>query len=690
LGVEQFLGYAIPGVPYGCAYALFAVGLVLTYQTTGVFNFAFGAQAFASAFVFFVLVQNVGLPLWLAFLIAVVIGAPLLGLVFDRLLFRKISNTNTTGKVVTGIALLVGIPALLPVIFGGQTLYNPPTILFNQNTVYFTLSGYPVNGHDLSVVVVTAIALAVVLVVMRFTVLGLYMRAAVESRRLVQLEGVNAGGVVSVAWGVSSLLAGLSGVLLAPAYPELQAQNFITLMVAAIAAAALASLRSLPRAAAFGILLGVVSLLLQGYVPTQSILYSSVLPSIPFIALVLALLFVPGLRGLDQDRDPLASVDPPAPPQAAAIRVPQLQRIARVLWTVVLVAFVVSMLTWVPPTWESVFNSGLAFSTIFLSITMITGMGGQLSLAQGTLAGIGAFSAAQLANHLGLNMVVGMLIGALVAAALATLLALLSLRLKGLGLALMTLAAALFFDSSVFPLHGVSNGQAGLNLQSAWLHPFNFFETSGHQFFIFAMLVLVVVVVMVLSLRTGTVGQYLGAMRGSETAASGLGINLTWQRVLIFALSGAVAGLGGTLLVINTQNANPSLFNYQFSLVFVVIVITTGVTTVEGAIEGGIGFVVIEQLLSYVPIRYQGLTVVLFAAGALTYARHPEGIVEVVKRKQTLQIQRHFFRGEMDDGGPSHTSMPKSQSGEPVRNNLPADPEPSQPAGALPGADHSG
>ena len=330
--MEQFLGYAIPGVPYGCAYALFAVGLVLTYQTTGVFNFAFGAQAFASAFIFFILVQNAGLPLWLAFLIAVVIGAPLLGLAFDRFLFRKIANTNTTAKVVTGIALLVGIPALLPVIFGNQTLYNPPTILFNQDNVYFTLSGYPVNGHDLSVVVVTAVALAAVLLLMRFTALGLYMRAAVESRRLVQLDGVNAGGVVSVAWAVSSLLAGLSGVLLAPAYPELQAQNFITLMVAAIAAAALASLRSLPRAAIFGILLGVVSLLLQGYVPTQSILYSSVLPSIPFIALVLALLFMPGLRSLDQDKDPLASIDPPAPPLTATIRVPQVKRIARILW----------------------------------------------------------------------------------------------------------------------------------------------------------------------------------------------------------------------------------------------------------------------------------------------------------------------------------------------------------------------
>ncbi len=655
--MEQFLGYAIPGVPYGCAYALFAVGLVLTYQTTGVFNFAFGAQAFASAFIFFILVQNAGLSLWLAFLIAVVIGAPLLGLIFDRFLFRKIANTNTTAKVVTGIALLVGIPALLPVVFGSQTLYNPPTILFNQDTVYVTLSGYPVNGHDLSVVVVTAVALTAVLVLMRFTALGLYMRAAVESRRLVQLDGVNAGGVVSVAWAVSSLLAGLSGVLLAPAYPELQAQNFTTLMVAAIAAAALASLRSLPRAAVFGILLGVVSLLLQGYVPTDSIFYSSVLPSIPFIALVLALLFIPGLRSLDHDRDPLASIDPPAPPLTASIRLPQVQRIARILWVVLLVAFVVSMLTWIPPTWESVFNSGLAFSTIFLSITMITGMGGQLSLAQATLAGVGAFTAAQLANHLGLNMVVGMFIGALVAAGIAIVLALLSLRLKGLGLALMTLAAALFFDASVFPVHGVSNGQSGLNLQSAWLHPFDFFETSGHQFFIFAIIVVVLVVVMVLSLRMGTVGQYLGAMRGSETAASGLGINLTWQRVLIFALSGGVAGLGGSLLVINTQNANPNLFNYQFSLVFVVIVITTGVTTVEGAIEGGIGFVVVEQLLTYVPLRFQGLTVVLFAAGALTYARHPEGIVEFVKRKQTMQIQRHFFRGERGDDPSDQGSM---------------------------------
>jgi len=184
---------------------------------------------------------------------------------------------------------------------------------------------------------------------------------------------------------------------------------------------------------------------------------------------VLALLFVPGLRSADQEKDPLASVDPPAPPLAATLRLPQMKRIVRILWMSLLVVFVVSMLTWIPPTWENVFNSGLAFSTIFLSITMITGMGGQLSLAQGTLAAVGAFTAVLLADHLGVNMVVGMLIGAFTAALIAVILAGLSLRLRGLGLALMTLAAALFFDSSVFPIHGITGGQSGINLEQSWI-----------------------------------------------------------------------------------------------------------------------------------------------------------------------------------------------------------------------------
>ena len=217
--MEHFLGFAIPGIPYGCTYAIVAVGLVLTYQATGVFNFAFGAQAFTSAFVFTVLTENDHMAGWLAFVISVVVLSPLLGLAFDRFLFRKIPNTNTTAKLVTGITLFVGIPTLLPVIFGPPEPVQPAEhFLFNPNTVYFRVAGTPINGIYLTTIVVTAVVLVALVVLMRFTNLGLQMRGAVESRRLVQLDGVNSGGVVAMAWAVSSFMAGLAGVLLAPIY----------------------------------------------------------------------------------------------------------------------------------------------------------------------------------------------------------------------------------------------------------------------------------------------------------------------------------------------------------------------------------------------------------------------------------------------------------------------------------------
>lgn len=653
--MEQFLGFALPGIPYGCSFAIVAVGLVLTYQATGVFNFAFGAQAYASAFLFAWLVQDQHLAVWASFLLAVVVMAPLLGLAFDRFLFSKIPNTNNMAKVVTGLCLLVGIPSLLSVFLGSQNLYNPPNIIFNPGTVYFRFAGTPLNGIILSSMIVTAAVLILVVLLMQFTSLGLQMRGAVESRRLVQLDGVNAKRVVSVAWAVSSLLAGLAGVLLAPSYNQVSSEDFITLMVAAIAAAAIGVLRSMPIAAAAGVVMGVVELTLQGYLPTGgawSVLYSAFLPSFPFVVLVIALLFVPGLRRLEDERDPLASVDPPPPLTAAASRAPQMDRIMRVMWYLVLAGFVASMLSWVPPAWETVFNEGLALSTIFLSITLITGMAGQLSLAQATLAGVGAFTAAQLAEHLGLSMLLGGLVGAALAAVVAVVLALLSLRLKGLGLALMTLAAALFFDNTVFAQTSISHGAGGLSLKRSWLGPWNLFAPNGHSYFVVAMVVLVVCALGIFLIQRGAVGSYLSAIRGSETGASSLGINLTWQKITVFALSGAVAGLGGTLLAIQEQVVNPTSFNYEYSLIFVVIVITTGVTTIEGAIEAGMGFVLIQYVLTtYAPTRLSGLTVVLFAFGALSYTAHPQGVGDFQRRKWELRFQRLLFTRRLPDGG---------------------------------------
>jgi branched-subunit amino acid ABC-type transport system permease component len=649
--VEHFLGFAIPGIPYGCTYSIMAVGLVLTYQATGVFNFAYGVQAYVSAYAFTRLVEDQHLPIWLAFLLAVVVLGPGLGLLFDRFLFRKIPNTNTIAKLVVGIALFVGLPAVLSILFGGANQYNPPSVLFNPDTVYVRVFRTPINGIYLSTIVTTVVVLVALLALMRLTNLGLQMRGAVESRRLVALDGVNAGRVVATAWAISGLMAGLAGVLLAPIYGQLQADDYAALMVAAFAAAAWAVLRSLPIAALVGILMGVTVTVLQGYLPVSSIWSSAALTSLPFVVLLVALLVVPGLRSLDRTKDPLSSVDPPTPPTTATLRAPRMDKVIRPAFYVLLAVFVVSMLTWMPKTWESVFNLGLVYSVIFLSITLITGMGGQLSLAQATLAGVGAFTAAQLANHLGLSLLVGGLVGALVAAAVAVVLAFASVRLRGLGLALMTIAAALFFDNTVFPQEAIST--PGFDLKSKWVG-LGILDPNGHAFFLMAMVVLLVCVFGVLLIRKGTLGRYLGAMRGSETAAAGLGINLTWQHVVIFALSGVVAGIGGTLLTIQQGTANPNLFNYQFSLVFVVIVVTTGVSTVEGAIQAGFGFVVLQQLFTYLPARWGGnsLVIVFFAFGALTYSAHPEGVLEYQKRRWTLRFE-HLFFGSRDEAGPA-------------------------------------
>ena len=188
------------------------------------------------------------------------------------------------------------------------------------------------------------------------------------------------------------------------------------------------------------------------------------------------------------------------------------------------------------------------------------------------------------------------------------------------------------------------------------------------------MLVLTACAILVLLVRKGTVGRYLAAMRGSETGAASLGINLTWQRITIFALSGAVAGIGGTLLSIQQQSANANAFGYEFSLIFVVVVVTTGVSTVEGAIQAGISFVVIQQLVqTYAPGRLQGITIVLFAFGALTYAAHPEGVLEFSKRRSTMKFQRRFFSGSQTGSRPAvNLAMPEggARSDQPSGANL--------------------
>jgi len=641
--VSTFLSYGIPGIPYGCDFALMAVGLVLTYRATGVFNLAFGSQAFLAAFIFDLLVRSEGLPVWLAFVISVLVISPALGLALDRYLYRHIPTASTTAKLVSSVGVLIAIPFTIPILFGTAPRLNPPNLWLNINHVYFHLFSTPVNGAEISTTVITVVVVAATMAVFRWTSIGLQMRAVVESRRMSQLEGINAPSVAAGAWALSSALAGLAGVLLLPLQAELLPTNplqFTTLLVAGLTAAAIASCRSLGLALGSAVGLGVVENLIKGYLPSGGVLSSAVVQAFPFVVLVGTLLFNPGLRTLDLSSDPLASCDPPLAPPAIAVRDRRLERPTRIGFWLLVVVFLASSATWVPGVWVTTFDEGLALSVLFLSFTLMTGMSGQISLCQASFAGVGAFTAGQLASHLGLSVLLGAVVGGLLAAVVGTVVAIIAIRVSGLLLALVTLAFALFCDQLLFQYSWSGGGLTGVTVPRPVVGSVNF--GSDRAFLFLLVVLLAVCMVLVLLVQRGTVGRYLAAMRGSPTAAASLGISLRTVRLTVFAMSAGIAGFGGALYASTVNSVSQQTFPYEYSLVFLVAVITLGPRTVEGAVQAGMGYALGLFALTYLPSRFQGLQPVLFAFGSVTFAAHPEGILEYQKTRWMRRVNRLF------------------------------------------------
>src|SRR3954469_12370099 len=245
--MSDLLGYVIRGIPFGCVFALVAIGLVLTYKTSGVFNLAFAAQAFASAAVYYQLRIEEGWPNVPAFVVAVVVIAPLLGLVLERFIFRHLRTAPAVAKLVASLGLLVALPELVKLWIGSEAAYGVPTIWPNQFGVYHFLD-YAIDGNEIATVIATVISVVALTLLFRYSSVGLRMRAVVESPRMTALAGINPDRISALSWMLSSLFAGLAGVLISPLFSPLAAANFTTLLIGAIAAAALPPLPSTPRA----------------------------------------------------------------------------------------------------------------------------------------------------------------------------------------------------------------------------------------------------------------------------------------------------------------------------------------------------------------------------------------------------------------------------------------------------------
>ena len=672
--MHDLISAVLRGFPIGCVYGLVAVGVVLTYKTSGVFNLAFGAQAFVSAAVYFQLHVRDGWAILPAFAVAVVVVGPLVGFVLDWSLFRYLRSAPAVVRHVVTLGLLVALPALglLALDFGSSPAFGPKGIVPSGFTVY-RVGQYAITRDELATVIITVASVGLLTALLRLTTVGLRMRAVVESPRMTELAGVNADRVESYSWMLSGLFAGLAGVLLAPLFPQVSADNFFLLIVAATAAAVFASLSSLPLALAGGLLLGVGGQLLATELPIGSLLAQGLRPSFPFVVLFLLLVLWPGLARRAKITDPLAGVDPPPPALAAEARG---RGLTVATWIGTFAAAVVGLwwaLSVANAFWILLVTQAVILSVVFLSVTVITGMAGEISLAQAVFAAIGAFTTAQLAHRFGAPVMVTMVAGAAVAAAVGAVLALPAVRLSGLHLTLATLAFALFFENVLVRVDWIGGPNVPLRVPRPVIGPVDF--TSDRSFLLLSVVVLAVVGVIVILVRGGTTGRILRALGGSEVAAAAVGINPARARVTAFALSAALAGLGGGLLAIQQGQANyDANFTVGAALLWIVIVVTLGTRTVEGAVLAGAALRLFPELLKALSLSLTWHAVI-FGLGALTFARHPEGIVEYGKRRLLAAAQGVLDRysgHRMVAAGDSRAPSSEPDGGEPLGTAAPS------------------
>ena len=653
----DFLRALLQGTPPGTVYALVALGFVLTYKTSGVFNLAFGAQAYVSAAMYYKAHTEWGWSIIPALVLSVFVLAPAIGLTLERLVFRYLRTGTSVAKLVVTIGISLALPNIFELItnFKGVVGQTPAGIVPNGSGVFYDPFGvYPFSRDELTTIGVAVIAMLCLAALFRFTAIGLQMRAVVESPRMTELNGIRSDRVSAVSWALSSTFAGLAGVLIAPRFNTLTAPDFVNLVVVAIAAAILGRLVSLPRALAGGLGLGMVIALLGTFLPRWvdsnpwlRPFQENLTPAVPFVVLFGVLVLWPAIRRSREVSDPLSGVDPPISSLALATRSARSHLIGRVFTVGVLGTVATIVYFRADASWMFLVTQAVIMATIYLSVTMITGLAGQISLCQGTFAAIGGFGVYQLATLHGMSVLVAAPIAAVIAAAVGAVLSLPVLRLGGIWTAVATLAFAFFFDAVAIKFSWVGGGNTslmqGTRVPRPVLGPWDF--ADDRAFLVLAVVVFIIVSIVVVQIRGGTIGRTLRAIRGSEVAAQSIGISPARARVVAFAVSAAIAALGGALLSIHQKNVNyGSNFSPVSSLFWLVLVVSLGARTIEGAALAGAAFSIFDPLIlrgtifGWIlrsPKRVPGFfpispkwRLILFGLGTLQFARHPEGAVE--------------------------------------------------------------
>ena len=600
--MTSFLAYTIVGISTGCIYALTASGLVVTYTTSGIFNFAHGAIGMVMAFAYWELSVENGWPQPLALLAVLGVLAPLTGALIERVLMRRLHGAST------GMTLVVTLGLLLAGLGLATTRWDPteprtvPEFFDGRSVKLFTVV---VTYHQLTTVFVAVAVAAFLRLLFYRTRIGIAMRAVVDDPDLAALNGVNPARVAQFSWALGAVLAGMAGILLAPLV-SLDIIILTLLVVNGYAAAMVGRLKSLPWTFAGALALGLLRSYVIGAPWLSSDMVNRLEPALPIIFLYVVLLVLPQTR-LKAGR-------------LVSARVPRVPGLRESIIAGAAFVFLVALVSRVASgNIVGILSRGIALSLVMLSLVLLVGYAGQVSLAQMTFVGLGAV---MMGKFFGGDSPLGLLLAIVVPGAVGALAALPALRLQGLYLALSTLAFAramstLFFnDERIFGFGG--------RLDVGRPEIFGLSFDSGRSYVILLAVVFAAAGIGLLALRRGPFGRRLLAMKDSEAACATLGLGLTWTKLAVFTLSASMAGLAGTFY--GGVRGQVGSFDVEMlqSLALLLLVYVSGINTVIGALMGGLSFALFPEVQKHFPdirqLQYLGA-----GLGAMMLSRTPNG-----------------------------------------------------------------
>jgi len=705
--MATFLTTVFLGAVIGAIYALLASGLVLTYRTSGVFNFGQGALGMFFAYLFFQLSQggkvNFVLGTWhqgwrlprgLALVLVVVVLAPVVGWALESVLFSKLRAAGAVVQIVGTIGLLI-VPFGLAGVLWGTAATLVPYSLFPRHS--YAIGHVRLSSSNIGTLAVACLLCAALVAFLRFSPLGVRMRAVVDRPEVAEIMGVDSRRVAAVAWAIATGFAALAGILISPLYGSLSTTTLTFLVVAATAAAVVGRLESLPWTLGGGLGVGIVQLLAKQYVAGDT--GTELSAAVPFLVLFAVLLLpvrwpetataaaapmgaAPGAP-FGAEQDAVAAGAPTASPLLPAAPVARRSTIRlMVLAAVVLLPpFILKgvMARVFGPEWQRAIMLVPPMALIFLSLVIVSGYAGQISLCQASLAGFGAFVAAHLAVDQGMSLFAAAVIAGLAALPLGVVLAWRATRLPPLFLGLATLAFAALMDEAVLTNLHFAHGLVGISFNRPHL-------VHGHRaYYLFTLAVFAVAALLATNLRRGRNGLALVAMRDSQTGLAGLGASVARLKLVSFCLSAFFAGVGGALFAGARGDANAADWIRITSALFLALAVIGGIGRWAGALIGA-AFYELWPVVFHRPVfvhnvvfkavfhgQLEALLPVFFGLGAIGLAQNPNGVIEQTREGFAQSRERAAERRARREAKRSGVAVPAAGTvGAPGRVPAPA------------------